>query len=70
LTINHHHRSDRPTFHPAELTWSPTGLEARPVIWHGSTDLRATVEANGMVFLPTGDRQYHAGDTVEAFTWE
>jgi molybdopterin molybdotransferase len=70
MTVGLHHRSDRPTFHPAELTATLTGMEARPVPWQGSSDLRATVEANGMVFLPTGDRQYHAGDVVEAFCWE
>jgi molybdopterin molybdotransferase len=69
LMIDHVHRSDRPTFHPAALTWTPGGWGARPVVWHGSSDLRATVEANGMIFLPTGDRQYHAGDEVEAYGW-
>jgi len=69
--LNHDfpHRSDRPTFHPSELTWTPTGLAARPVTWHGSTDLRATVEANGMVFLPSGERKYDAGEVVDAYSW-
>lgn len=65
-----HHRSDRPTFHPADLQWTPAGLTARLATWHGSSDLRATVEANGMVFLPTGERKYDAGDEVEAYSWE
>jgi molybdopterin molybdotransferase len=69
LTIGHHHRSDRPTFYPAELIWTPAGLTARPVVWHGSSDLRATVEATGMIFLPTGDRKYDAGEIVEAHWW-
>ena len=69
LTARHSHRSDRPTYHPAFLSWSATGLEARTVTWHGSSDLRATVDGNGMVLLPTGEREYQPGDTVDAFWW-
>jgi molybdopterin molybdotransferase len=69
LTAGFNHRSDRPTYHPAFLSWSASGLEARLVTWHGSSDLRATVDGNGMVLLPTGEREYQAGDTVDAFWW-
>jgi molybdopterin molybdotransferase len=63
------HRSDRPTYHPAFLSWTATGLEARLVTWHGSSDLRATVDGNGMVLLETGEREYQTGDLVPAFWW-
>jgi len=69
LTAGCSHHSDRPTYHPAYLSWSATGLTARLVTWHGSSDLRATVDGNGMVLLPTGEREYQAGDTVDAFWW-
>lgn len=62
-------RNDRPTYHPADVSWTAAGWEARMVNWHGSFDLRATVDANGMVFFPPGERHYHAGDVVEAYTW-
>jgi molybdopterin molybdotransferase len=69
LTRGFHQKSDRPTYHPAFLSWSAEGLEARLVTWHGSSDLRATVDGNGMVLLPTGEREYQAGETVDAFWW-
>jgi molybdopterin molybdotransferase len=70
LVAGVHHKSDRPTFHPADLQGGPHGLTARLATWHGSSDLRATVEANGMVFLPSGERKYDAGEVVEAYRWE
>jgi molybdopterin molybdotransferase len=69
LVADVRHRSDRPTYHPACLSWTPTGLSARLVTWHGSADLRATVEGNGMVLLPTGEREYQAGEEVAAYWW-
>ncbi len=62
-------RSDRPTFFPAELIHTPNGLTARLVHWQGSSDLRATVEANGMVFLPPGQHEYQPGETVQTYRW-
>jgi molybdopterin molybdotransferase len=62
-------RADRPTYHPAKLTWSPTGLLVSLVPWHGSSDLCGTVAANAMVFLSGEARQYRAGDPVEAIAW-
>lgn len=63
------YQSDRPTYHPAWLGWTDHGLEARVVPWQGSSDLRATVEANGMVLLPKGEREYQPGDVVDAYWW-
>lgn len=69
LQHNYASRGDRPTFHPAELTTTAQGLTARLVAWQGSSDLRATVEANGTIFMPAGERSFHEGDAVEAHVW-
>lgn len=59
-------RSDRPTYHPAALTWEGAdGYRVRPVEWLGAPDLRATTEANALVLLPAGDHQHRAGDRVQ-----
>lgn len=62
-------KADRPTYHPARLTWSPQGPTVTLVPWHGSSDLCATVAANAMAFLSGEARQLHAGDTLETIAW-
>ncbi len=62
-------RADRPTYHPARLTWTRDGLGITLVPWHGSSDLCGTVAANGMAYFPGEARQYCLGDSVEAFVW-
>lgn len=62
-------RADRPTYHPARLTWTTEGLSVKLVPWHGSSDLCGTVSANGMVALPGKPRQFQVGDLVESFAW-
>jgi len=69
LTHPYRMQSDRPTYFPAELVRTPAGLTARLVKWQGSSDLRATVEANGMVYLPPGERTYQPDDAVETYGW-
>jgi len=69
LTHTYTMRGDRPTYFPAELVRTPHGLTARLVKWQGSSDLRATVDANGMVFLPPGERTYTSQDIVQAYEW-
>ncbi len=69
LTHDYTMRGDRPTYFPAELIPTPNGLTARLVKWQGSSDLRATVEANGMVFLPPGERTYTTDDVVQVYRW-
>jgi len=54
----------REAFHPARVTWCETGLVAEPVRHHGSGDLVAWREANGMIRLPA-DSGADAGDRVE-----
>jgi len=63
------HRSDRPTYHPAEITWTATGPCVRLLPWQGSSDLRATVAANGMAVLPAEEQFYQPGDRVDVMSW-
>lgn len=65
----HSARADRPTYHPAKLTWTPAGPVVMLVPWHGSSDLCGTVAANAMAFLPGDPRQYSAGETLETIAW-
>ncbi|WP_397569907.1 gephyrin-like molybdotransferase Glp [Schlesneria sp. T3-172] len=62
-------RADRPTYHPACLTWTKEGLSVRLVPWHGSSDLCGTVSANGMVFLSGEARQFQVGDCLPSYAW-
>jgi molybdopterin molybdotransferase len=68
LTEAFRHRSDRPTYHPAELRWDER-LEVRILPWQGSSDLRSTVAANGMAILPVGERMFRPGETIEVVSW-
>jgi molybdopterin molybdotransferase len=62
-------RADRPTYHPARLTWTRYGPEVSLVSWHGSSDLCGTVAANAMALLNGDARQYDVGDLLETFAW-
>lgn len=70
LQSDHEARGDRPTYFPSRVEWTESGPVVSPVRWHGSADLRATVEANGTVLFPAGDRQYQTGDAVDVFVWD
>jgi molybdopterin molybdotransferase len=63
-------QSERPIYHPAVLTWTESGLTARLVRWQGSSDLRATVDANGMVAIPKGPVSWETGVSVTAYFWD
>ena len=62
-------RPDRPTYHPARLTWGAGGLAVTLVPWHGSSDLCGTATANGMAYFSGEARQYRVGDELETFGW-
>ena len=70
LTDDHTARGDRPVYHPARIASTPTGPTATLVRWHGSSDLRATIEANGMALIPAGNANHAAGTLVETFRWD
>lgn len=69
LAVPHSHRDDRPTFVPSSLTTTVDGPLATPIPWKGSADLRATVNANALVCMPAGPREYEAGTVVDAYHW-
>lgn len=62
-------RGDRPTYHPARLSWSETGSTVRTVRWHGSSDLCGTLDANAMALFPPGDADYASASVVDVFLW-
>jgi molybdopterin biosynthesis enzyme len=69
LQSEHHADGNRPTYHPAKLEWTPDGPIVTIVDWIGSSDLRATVDANCMALLPAGDRTWRAGERLDVFPW-
>ena len=62
-------RADRPTYHPAKLTWTPAGMTVSFVPWHGSSDLCGTVSANGMAYLSGEQREYRMGEHLDVYAW-
>ena len=69
LEQNYLARADRPTYHPAKLTWSTEGPTVKLVPWHGSSDLCGTVASNAMVVLSGQAREYPAGELVDTISW-
>lgn len=69
LTVSVSQSSNRPTYHPAHLTWTSGGPRVSLVDWIGSSDVCATVEANCTVLLKAGDHSWNPGDILEAFPW-
>ncbi|HEX4146964.1 MAG TPA: gephyrin-like molybdotransferase Glp [Pirellulales bacterium] len=65
LAVDHAHRGDRPTYHPARLETVDGQRLVRPVAWRGSSDLAALVEANALAALPAGDYLLSQGETIE-----
>ncbi|MEX2286593.1 MAG: gephyrin-like molybdotransferase Glp [Planctomycetaceae bacterium] len=70
LSVAHTTRGNRPTYHPARLTWEESEAIVTPVNWQGSADLRATVDANSMIVFRGVDRSYAAGDVVDTVLWD
>lgn len=69
--LQHEHRqqADRPTYHPARLTWADDGPAISLVPWNGSSDLQATVNANAMAFITGEAKTYAAGDLLPTTPW-
>jgi molybdopterin molybdotransferase len=61
LAVDHAYRTDRPTYHPANLETTDQGWRVRPVPWFGSPDLRGLTDCDCFVLLPAGDHQHRAG---------
>jgi len=56
--------NDRPTYAPAWLEATPSGLRVRPAPWFGSADLRGLARADALIRLPSGPVSYPAGHIV------
>lgn len=69
LAQPHVARGDRPTYHPARMTWGENGALIEPVPWHGSADLCATRNANGMVYFAAGEYRLGPGAPVDFHPW-
>lgn len=69
LTCEHVVREDRPTYFPARLSLTDGIVQATPTFWKGSADLRSTIDANGVIVFPPGERTYRAGARVEVIPW-
>jgi molybdopterin molybdotransferase len=61
LAGDFNYRTDRPTYHPAQLETTAQGWQVRPVPWFGSPDLRGLVGCNCFVLFPAGEGQHRAG---------
>jgi molybdopterin molybdotransferase len=66
LAADFAYNSDRPTYHPAELSLAPEGWRARALPWFGSADLRAFLAADALLVLPPGGAALPAGAAVQA----
>ncbi len=55
------YKTDRPTYHPAQVEQDTRGWRVRPVPWFGSPDLRGLTQAQAFVLFPAGDHQHQAG---------
>lgn len=60
---------NRPVYHPAKISISAGQLTVRQVPWSGSSDLKATVDANGMMLLHSEHGPYAEGEIVEIWLW-
>lgn len=63
-------RGDRPTYHPSKVTRGLENVEAEPLPWQGSADLRALADANALIHFPAGDANYESGDEVDVFPFQ
>lgn len=64
LTERFHQRGDRVTYHPVALEVTDGMLQARPLPWLGSADLRTLTDADGLARFPEGNRVFDAGELV------
>jgi molybdopterin molybdotransferase len=65
LKKEHRLKSDRPTYHPAVLTFEASGPVVDPGSWFGSADLRGLANSNAFVIFPPGEEVFAAGQTCE-----
>ena len=63
-------RGNRTTYFPSTMERTEEGLEATPVAWGGSADLRSTARANGVCCLEPAEPDYPAGTRVPVICWD
>lgn len=61
LTQDFPYRTERVTYHPAQLETDERGWRVRLVPWFGSPDLLGLMRANALAVLPVGDHHHRAG---------
>ena len=59
----------RPVYQPAVISVCDGQLRVRPVVWNGSSDLKATVEANGMALMSSAHGAYTVGELIPIWLW-
>jgi molybdopterin molybdotransferase len=64
LTTEFQHTSDRPTYHPAVTMIAGEAVQATPVAWFGSPDLRGLAKADALIRLPAGTHTLAAGTSL------
>jgi molybdopterin molybdotransferase len=64
------YRTDRPTYHPAQLAVDEAGWRVRAAPWYGSPDLRGLTGANAFVVFPPGDHRHRAGQVFDVLRVE
>lgn len=67
--VDEQYMSDRPTYHPAVIDSTDSSITARTISWQGSSDLQATLSANGMIYFPANSPPPQQGDTLLAYRW-
>lgn len=68
LAKPHHTRGDRPTYWPGRIvTDSGAHRQIAPLVWNGSSDLRALGKADGLIHFAADSHEHAAGDGVRFF---
>ena len=62
-------KGDRRQYVPARLAWTPTGPEAAAVPVHGTADLVAGAQADGVLIVPEGTSNVPAGSFLAFRPW-
>lgn len=70
LTEDFPYRTDRPTYHPAQMIYDDAKVRVRAVPWFGSADLRGVLSANAFVLLPAGEHVHRAGERFDVLQVE
>lgn len=70
LTADYAYRTDRPTYHPAQLQYKDGNYQVTMLPWLGSPDLRSLSRADAFVIVPRGDHHFQAGQRMDVLPVE